>query len=325
MYRSTLLGLPLLWLALVQPVSAWGPEGHRAIALLAEQSLSPEVRAIVHELLIRGRSSNLAAVSTWADDVREASRGRGPLVNDPEAASFNQAFPENFLWHFVDLPLGTENYRLAKQFTSAQDVVHTIQRCIKVLESASPLPDEFNQVQALRLLVHFVADIHQPFHCVSGFYRLSESRAPALVTDPAQAFGLPSDRGGNELFFDPQHQLHAFWDATIVEAIIDSRNPAQLAQFLRARFNDVPVPETKGDYRDWPIAWAEDSVAAARAAYAGITFRGGTLNEDKRSVRLWVSLPADYLNRSTSLAAQQLFKASQRLAQLLSRIQFNSR
>jgi hypothetical protein len=70
-----------------------------------------------------------------------------------------------------------------------------------VLESPTAQPEEFTKVQALRLLVHFVADIHQPLHCGTGYYSLDGSGAAQLITSPTQAFGKPNDRGGNLLFF----------------------------------------------------------------------------------------------------------------------------
>ncbi len=315
----------LCFLASIEPLLAWGPEGHRAIGILAEQLISSEVRAKIAPLLAEGGAGDLAAISTWADDVREASRNRGALAGDPEAARFNREFPKNYLWHFVDLPLGTKSYRAAPPFISSEDVVQTIERCIKVLESPEALPGEFSQAEALRLLVHFVGDIHQPLHCVSGYYILGQTHAPTLVSDPAQAVGLPSDRGGNELFFDPQHELHAFWDSTVVESIGGTRSPADLARILSEQSTGAPVAETGGDYHRWPEEWALDSVAAARQAYAGIVFRAGQIDDDQQSVRLWIRLPNDYLIRSRAIAADQLCKAAVRLAQLLSRIQFTTR
>jgi hypothetical protein len=38
--------------------------------------------------------------------------------------------------------------------------------------------DDFTKPQALRLLVHFVGDIHQSLHCGTGFYDLSDLHQP---------------------------------------------------------------------------------------------------------------------------------------------------
>jgi hypothetical protein len=106
------------------------------------------------------------------------------------------------MWHFVNLPLGTMSYEEAGEFTSSDDIVHAISRCVEVLESPTAEPEEFTKVQALRLLVHFVADIHQPLHCGTGHYSLDGSGTAQLITYPAEAFGKPDDRGEISCFMD---------------------------------------------------------------------------------------------------------------------------
>src|SRR5437016_4319386 len=71
----------------------WGAEGHQAITEFAQGQLNPKARAAVVHIL--GDGESLAQVSTWADEVRAASRHQGPLVDDPEVQQFNQDFPHN--------------------------------------------------------------------------------------------------------------------------------------------------------------------------------------------------------------------------------------
>ena len=101
--------------------------------------------------------------------------------------------------HDADLPLGANDYREFPAFTSVNDVVHAIKGCIAVLEKAENRADDFTKPQALRLLVHFVGDIHQPLHCGTGFYDLSNFAHPVLITDPRLCFGKPND-GKRSLF-----------------------------------------------------------------------------------------------------------------------------
>ena len=54
-------------------LSAWGRAGHHAVATLAEQRLTPTVRAVVAELL-NGKS--MPSVSLWADEVRNTTIAR---------------------------------------------------------------------------------------------------------------------------------------------------------------------------------------------------------------------------------------------------------
>ena len=308
------------WFGFLRVALGWGSEGHEAVGALAERLISNETRAKVQQVLTQGGDSDLASISTWADNVRDAGKGKGPLADDPEAAAFNQHFPHNASWHFVDLPLGTKSYADALGFTSPDDIVHAIARCIHVLESAQP--GEMTHAQALRLLVHFVADVHQPLHCVSGYYRLEDAKPPELITDPKEVVGLPSDRGGNDLFYGPKDELHALWDVKLVESICDSTDSDVLADYLATNFLGPPPAVISGDYHNWAEAWAVESVQAASRAYDGIQFRLARQSQDPPSLQIFISLPPNYEEVETKVAAQQLAKAAARLAQLLDRIRW---
>jgi hypothetical protein len=113
---------------------------------------------------------------------------------------------------------------------------------IDVLEGKS---SEFTKVQALRIIVHLVGDIHQPLHTVSGYYNLTNPEEPKLISDPTDAFGKPQDRGGNQLFYTESQELHALWDTKLVVKVATSTSFQQLAEILR----EAPLsPQTPGDY-----------------------------------------------------------------------------
>jgi len=309
----------LLLLALPHSLHAWGPLGHRTIAAIAENHLSPSAREHVSALLAEGHDADLAAIANWADDVRAAAAGRGPLRDDPEARAFNDHFPTNAMWHFVDLPLGTKNYREFPSFTSVNDVVHATERCIAVLESAQSRPGDFTKPQALRLLVHLIGDLHQPLHCGTGFYDLADLSHPVLITDPKQCRGQPNDRGGNDLFFgaEPAQELHALWDESLVFVIHNSADYRSLADFLEStQF----VSPTAGDCHAWVEQWAIDSVQQARKAYANIEFDAATVVGQR--LRITIQLPSGYIDTNQALAAEQLSKAGFRLAELLNAIRW---
>jgi hypothetical protein len=313
----------LLWILLAVGAATnialgWGLEAHEAIGALAEQMIPTRIREQVQTLLREANSRDLGSISNWADEVTAASRGLGPLAHDPEAQAFNRQFPKNPTWHFVNLPLGTRAYEDAKAFTSPDDVVHAIRRCIVVLESPEPVPGEFNRVEALRLLVHFVGDIQQPLHCGSGYYRLEDPHRPQLVKEPARALGLPSDRGGNGLFYAPEQRLHLLWDVGLVERITGSKDYHLLATALAKASQDVPV--TSGDYHDWAKLWAVESVRVADVAYEEVQFGDAVLSEDRASVQISVSLPPNYVDASVVLVTRQLAKGAARFSQLLEKI-----
>ncbi len=129
-------------LALGPSAFAWGPQGHRVIAQVAYDRLTPEARAAVRELLLDG--DTMASVADWADhDGYEAVPGSGP-------------------WHYVNVPIGEKEYQPKFGSPKGADVVAKIKHFRKVLaDKAEPKRE---RQRALLFLVHFVADIHQPLH-----------------------------------------------------------------------------------------------------------------------------------------------------------------
>jgi hypothetical protein len=316
-------GLAIFVLASEKAI-AWAPEGHAVVAAIAEQLLSPITQAKVQQLLAEGGDKDLISVASWADQVIIAAHDEGPLRGNQEAMEFNQKFPKSGMWHFVNLPLGATSYDQVRPFLSPDDVIHAISRCIQVLESPTPEPETFTRVQALRLLVHFVGDIHQPLHCGTGFYSFTEKSVPDLITDPAEAIDKPSDRGGNLLFYGSNaiEQLHALWDMVLVEKVDNSLDYKVLADYLAKSYLPKVMVKTSGDYHHWAEVWAIESVRVAALAYRGIIFGKAELDGNQHIVRIDIDLPTNYLNSNKGYVAQQLARAGVRLAQLLDSIKW---
>ncbi len=316
-----LILISFLTCSFVELLFGWGAEGHRAIGALAQELISSETRIKVRQLLDESGDRDLASVSTWADEVRENARLNHP--RPPDAEAFNREFPSNPSWHFVNLPLATISMAEAEPFMLGKnDVIHVMERCIAVLETGDSRSGELSRTQAFRLLVHLVGDIHQPLHCGTGFYRLSDTQPPVLVTDPAEALGLPNDRGGNDLFYGPKEELHALWDVGLVEEIADSFDFQSLEAVLRQDYLRPSPPVTPGDYHRWPEAWALESVKLANAAYLGIRFNTVETMGERDPLWISITLPHDYEKKNKDLAAQQLTRAAARLAQLLDRLRW---
>lgn len=216
MLRSIPAAFALLLAA--APAWAWGPTGHRAVGRIAERHLAPETAREVAAILGPER---LAYVGTWADDIR----------SDP-------AWAKAETWHYVTIPAG-QTYATSKK-NEAGDVLEAIARFERVLaDRAAP---RLERQQALKWLVHFVGDIHQPMHV-----------------------GAREDRGGNEvvvIWFGEPSNLHAVWDSGIIDKL-------ELTSTELAEKVDVAGPE---QVRAWqastPLQWAEESRAAADPAYA---------------------------------------------------------
>jgi hypothetical protein len=307
-----------------ESVLAWAQEGHAAVAAIAQNIISPSTQAKVKELLAEGGDNDLVSIASWADQVLIAAHDEGPLRGNQEAIEFNQKFPKSGMWHFIDLPLGTTSSDQVRNFLTADDVIHAISRCINVLESPNRESETFTKVQALRLLVHFVGDIHQPLHCGTGFYSFPEPTTSHLIIDPAEAYGKPNDRGGNLLHYGPNatEQLHALWDRVLVEKVDNSLDYKVLTDFLTKSCVPKEMARTPGDYHKWAEIWAIESVRVARLAYRGITFGSADFDDGGRLLQIGIALPADYIEVNRGYAAQQLARAGVRLAQILDSIKW---
>ena len=301
---------------------AWAQEGHAAVAALAEELISAKTRTKIQDLLATGGDKDLVSVASWADAVLIAAHDEGPLHGNEEAMAFNRKFPKSGMWHFINLPLGTTSYQQITRFDGVDNIVRAISRCIGVLEASSPRPEDFTKPQALRLLVHFVGDIHQPLHCGTGFYTFSESGTPRLDIEPESAFGKPNDRGGNLLYYGTNaiQQLHALWDKVLVEEVDGSFDYRVLAEFLKKSYLPKEIGRTPGDYHEWARLWAIDSVRIAALAYRGISFGIAEFGADGSLSRIEISLQPGYHESNKARAALQLAKAGVHLAQLLDSI-----
>lgn len=131
-------------LALALPPStarAWGPQGHRVVAKIATERLSPKARAAVAQLLHKG--DTLADIANWADhEGHDVVPGSSP-------------------WHYVNVPITADRYD-PRDCVKGDCVVEKIKHFRQVLKDARA-PQQERQ-RALLFLVHFVGDIHQPLH-----------------------------------------------------------------------------------------------------------------------------------------------------------------
>jgi hypothetical protein len=121
--------------------SAWGPQGHRVIARVAEERLTPTAKLAIKELLHPG--DTLPDVADWAD--REG----------------HDAVPASAKWHFINVPLRDARFD-ARLIRDDDNVVVKIKQYRKALADKSK-PKQDRQ-RALLFLIHFIEDVHQPLH-----------------------------------------------------------------------------------------------------------------------------------------------------------------
>ena len=207
----SLLLLPVLMLPLA--ASAWSVLGHRLVGELATTELTPQARAQVAELLRGEEDPTLAGVATWADQLRE---------NDPDLGK------RSAKWHYVNMPGDTCDYVPERDCRNGDCAIEAIERQTAILGDRSRPRAE--RAQALKFVVHFIGDVHQPLHV-----------------------GLASDRGGNDAQVNLEGKgmnLHSLWD----RELLASRGLDQDA--LVKRLARLPVASIR---RGGVQAWARES------------------------------------------------------------------
>ena len=252
--------LAALYVLILSPVPAfaWGAEGHEIAAAIAARELTPAAQAQVSQLL--GGEGMLVHDANWADEIR----------NDRQ---------ETEHWHFADIPLAALSYDATRDCRQDDCIVAQIERDRRILADRQ-LP-AVQRAEALRFLIHFLGDIHQPLHAVDN-----------------------NDRGGNviRVYFPGGHtNLHHVWDTNIVEVMGPDAEKIAIA---------IDRSISPGQKKLWqagtPESWANESHALARVDIYG-----------EIGDRKVLHLTPDYLHGKAQIAVMQLAKAGMRLAWVL--------
>jgi S1/P1 Nuclease len=288
---SALLLAALLLIA--GPAAAWGDLGHEVTALIAYRHLTPKSRDALNALLAGDADQltapDFASRATWADKYRSTHR-------------------ETAAWHFVDIEIDRPDLAAAcfgfPPLAAAQPAsAGPAQDCIvnKINEFFAELKDpgtpSAERLLALKFLIHFIGDLHQPLH----------------ASDHA-------DRGGNCIALSPtlgqDRNLHAFWDVGAVAALGNSAT--QIAAKLDADITKEELQAwTSGSSRTWTM---ESFALARRDVYAIADGPGreqptGDLPTCRSPGS--IALSTEYQSRAQQDAAIQLKKAGIRMAGLL--------
>ncbi|KQV60137.1 hypothetical protein ASC95_01270 [Pelomonas sp. Root1217] len=119
---------------------AWGAEGHRLIAELAQKQLTLSATAEVDRLLGLEPGATMVSVSTWADEKRAPATA--PL-------------------HYVNPPEGACDYDRQRDCRDGRCVVEAITAKVAILKSRA---SDAERLAALKWVIHLVGDVHQPLH-----------------------------------------------------------------------------------------------------------------------------------------------------------------
>jgi hypothetical protein len=303
---------------------AWGDEGHRTIGAMADKLIADTAAAAhVHELL---GDETLSTASVWADQVR------GRLNQTPEMLQFKAANPNHTVHHYTDIPFEEPGYRDDSIGATNVDVVHAIPACILILQGRAAEQTVFKDVTprvALRLMVHYIEDLHQPLHAGSGYLDGTK------FVDP-NGYGKPyhDDQGGNRLVigtstntgYGSTTNLHFYWDTTVVRLNMTNdhvQTPAEYAALLLSK--PPPAWQVSGPLMSWDRIWAGESVALSAKVH-DVTI----LNEDDSEKDYQTGAPRprwhianltpEYIDWSRKTAEEQMTKAGYRVAATLEAI-----
>jgi len=250
--------LLLVGFALVPPDAwGWGRKGHQIVATVAEDHLDETTKVMIQYLI---GNNHLYSIATWADDIRKERHDTAP-------------------WHYVDIRLGS-TYDANRDCPPPNTcVVVKIAEFIKVLTNKQANRDE--RTEALKFIVHFVGDIHQPMHAVGE----------AKGGNGVHVSFLESSRCGR---YDCN--LHGVWDSELIEHTGLTRE-----EYARHEKELIGTDKLTALADGTPEQWANESLKLAEAAWVS---DGTDLNER-------------YYDKQIKVVDRQMALAGLRLAKLL--------
>jgi hypothetical protein len=266
--RRCLVPVALALIVLSPSLRAWGGVGHHVVARIALSRLTPATQQAVTSIL---GAEDFVLSATWADEVRSAR-------------------PESYNWHFVDIPYAETKYDAKRDCPATERgdcVIAAIARLRQTLSSSSA--DAVARREALKFIIHFVGDLHQPLHSIDLH-----------------------DRGGNDVKVQGDAgrttNLHSVWDGGAI-----SRRGLDEDAYVRLLLDDLrahPVPAA--DERVDVVRWVEDAhkIGVADAYnFPGFVPTGPPATP--------VTLDDSYYKRAQTAIDRQLQLAGVRLAALL--------
>ncbi|MFN7921016.1 MAG: S1/P1 nuclease [Bryobacteraceae bacterium] len=305
----------LLALALAHCALAWNGVGHRAVAGLAYDQLTPAARARVDELIRRHPDYSMLTAGTPEDPAQRARyafmkaafwpdiiKGDPRFYDESRRDAVAPAKAEGFAdmkqrrnWHYINVAFSTDGTVVPQ--APAVNVLSQVKLILERIggEAAKPgtVEAERDPIYLLPWLVHLVGDVHQPLHCATRYKRDQ--------VDPAT--GKPwSDLGGNTVFVQGSGNLHAFWDDAL--GITDTNGYVDgLIKVLAKR-----TPE--GVDVLTPKAWVDEGFEIARSFVYSFGNEGGSKENP-------IVLGDEYSMKAREIARQRAALAGARLARLL--------
>src|SRR5687768_17948044 len=221
-------------------LDGWGGQGHRLVGLIAAGQLTPAALREVRRLL---DGHTLADVSNWADSIRSDQQ-------------------QTYGWHFVNIPADASGYDRDRDCPRAGGVAEgsrsdrwrdcAVDRILFWEQRLADVTlDRADRAIALKFLVHFVGDLHQPFHAIG----VGRGGNDVQV----RVFGEANCADEGEKPFPCN--LHSVWDGRLIahRNLDDHAYLARLQKLILDKRLAAPPTGT-------PAEWAEQSFHLAKEA-----------------------------------------------------------
>jgi hypothetical protein len=294
--------------SLAPPAAAWNSTGHRLIAAIAYDRLTPKTRARVDALIrqhpdyeklflkdapadpvARARAAFITA-AVWPDQIKGDPRFYDETRANASPTQLLPGFPDmarHTIWHYYDTPYTPDGAEAEVQ--KPPHALSELNRIIPIIGAKGDVPptSASNPAYLLPWLEHIAGDVHQPLHCVSRFLK-----------------AMPKgDAGGNSVYVGPNRNLHSLWDGA---AGRDDTEAYAVKYIADATAANPPARRQEKKPEKWIHEGFELSVSAV------YTFGLETGTRDHP-----ITLPAGYEANAAKVAQQRIAIAGYRLAAVL--------
>ena len=265
-------------------VDAWGSDGHKIVAQIAQNRLTSGVASKLDKIL---GGLKLTDVATWADDVR----------HQPE---WSWSAP----YHFINVPGGDCAFDYSRDCGDNKCVAGAINNYTAQMTSS----DANTAAVGAKFVIHFVGDIHQPLHT-------------AWTTDlGGNDIDVKLDKWDSYCSRYPPVNLHSVWDTCMIiayEAKYSGDYHTRWEKYAAELSSNI----TSADEKSWGkwtgkgsvSSWANEGVHfACSKAYSNVDGKYITSTSDNE-------LTADYFFERLQTVEERLKQGGVRLASVLNK------
>lgn len=256
--KITQLLLPGILMLIPITGFGWGQKGHDTVTAIAEKHVTDATKSAI-DILLDGKS--IVYYANWLDN-----------------ASHTPEYAYSKTWHYKNID-ADKTYENAPNIKEG-NIVQAIYDQTAVLQNPDATKDE--KALALKMVIHFLGDIHQPMH-----------------------MGRQSDLGGNRhyvKYFKSATNLHSVWDSRLPESAHKWSYSEWVDQIDRPTEAEV-ITIVKGGT---PDTWGKETYEICKDVY------------EKTPVD--TNIEYDYISDWTPTVEQQFLRGGLRLADLLNSV-----